>query len=270
MQLSIQHTTQYSYQPEAAAAALRLKLFPPQTASQNAVDWRVTVNGDTVAPMFTDANGNPVALWHKHQPVEEIEVLATGTITTTDTAGVLKNINQAARPGVFLRETTLTKGEDEIRALSTEITGDSTLDKMHNLSAIVSETIAYRKGATAATTTAAEALARGAGVCQDQAHVFISAARLMGVPARYVAGYVFDPDGSPATEETHAWAEAYVDDLGWTGFDITHQVCPTDLYVRLTSGLDAADAAPIRGTLSGEPEETLSTVVSVSQSQSQQ
>ncbi|MEM7058896.1 MAG: transglutaminase family protein [Pseudomonadota bacterium] len=270
MQLSIQHRTQYSYEPEATSAALRMKLFPPDTASQRAADWRVTVNGDAVTPMFTDANGNPVALWHKHQPVEEIEVLASGTVTTSDTAGVLKDIAQAARPGVFLRETPLTKGDDEIRGLTSEVEGDSILDRMHALSALVSGTITYRKGATAATTTATEALARGAGVCQDQAHVFVSAARLMGVPARYVAGYVFDPDGSPATEETHAWAEAYIDDLGWTGFDITHQVCPTDLYVRLSSGLDAADAAPIRGTLSGEPEETLSTIVSVSQSQSQQ
>ena len=270
MQLSIQHTTSYSYDPEASSAALRLKLFPPEAASQSTMDWHVSVNGDQVTPLFTDSNGNPVALWHRHRPVDAIEIVAAGTIATTDTAGVLKDLTMAARPGVFLRETGLTKGSDEIKALTNGIEGATTLDQMHALSDLIHQSIAYRKGATAATTTAAEALARGAGVCQDQAHVFIAAARQMGVPARYVAGYVFDEKGSPVTEETHAWAEVFIPDLGWTGFDITHQLCPTDLYVRLSVGLDAADAAPIRGTLSGEVDETLSTVVSVSQSQSQQ
>lgn len=269
MQLSIQHSTHYAYEPKAASAALRLKLFPPEAASQSIADWRVTINGDPVEPLFTDANGNPVALWHTHSAVGEIEIVASGTITTIDTAGVLKDL-AAARPGVFLRQTNLTESADAIKALTEDIEGDSTLDRMHKLSDLVFQSIAYRKGATAATTTAAEALARGAGVCQDQAHLFISAARSMGVPARYVAGYVFDPDGSPAVEETHAWAEVFVKDLGWTGFDITHQLCPTDLYVRLSVGLDAVDAAPIRGTLAGEPEETLTATVSVSQSQSQQ
>ena len=93
-------------------------------------------------------------------------------------------------------------------------------------------------------TSAAEALKAGRGVCQDHAHVFISAARLMGVPARYVNGY-FVTGGESASEAQHAWAEACIDGLGWLGFDPANQVCPTERYVRLACGLDAASAAPI-------------------------
>ena len=89
------------------------------------------------------------------------------------------------------------------------------------------------------------------GVCQDHAHIFISAARARGVPARYVAGYLLAGEQANQQFETHAWAEAYVDELGWVGFDVTNGISPTDHYVRLCTGLDAHDAAPVRGIFSG-------------------
>jgi transglutaminase-like putative cysteine protease len=72
------------------------------------------------------------------------------------------------------------------------------------------------------------------------------------VPARYVVGYLLAPEEK--LTETHAWAEAFVPDIGWVGFDPANRLCPTDRYVRLGCGLDAADAAPIRGNVMGGPE----------------
>jgi transglutaminase-like putative cysteine protease len=121
----------------------------------------------------------------------------------------------------------------------------------------------YTPSATTRFTTAAEALAQAAGVCQDHAHIFIAAARVIGVPARYVAGYI-DPyvDGM---QQTHAWAEAYVADLGWVGFDPANRQSPTDAYIRLCAGLDASDAAPVRGAVSIVGKEALSVQVEVAQ-----
>jgi transglutaminase-like putative cysteine protease len=110
--------------------------------------------------------------------------------------------------------------------------------------------VAYELGATTAHTTAAEAFADGRGVCQDHAHILIAAARSAGIPARYVTGYLVTGQGASSTA-AHAWAEALVPDLGWVGFDAANAKCPTDNYVRVAAGIDAAGVAPIRGSRRG-------------------
>ncbi len=140
--------------------------------------------------------------------------------------------------------------------------------------------VEYVKGATDAHTEAAEALADGKGVCQDHAHIFIAAARTLAIPARYVTGYlVMHGDGPDPDEEAadtaeaapadahHAWAEAWVEALGWVGFDVANRVCPTDHYVRLACGLDASYAAPIIGSRRGGGGEKLEVSVAVQQQQ---
>ena len=119
-----------------------------------------------------------------------------------------------------------------------------------------------------------DALTIGAGVCQDHTHVLIAASRAMGCPARYVVGYLLpdsDEDDVEIPAETHAWAELWIDGLGWVGFDATNRICPTDRYVRLASGFDANDAAPIHGAVFGSVEEAMEAEVAVSAiTQSQQ
>ena len=125
---------------------------------------------------------------------------------------------------------------------------DGPLATLHALSAAVSDAVQYRAGVTTSNTTAAQAFALGAGVCQDHAQVFIAAARSIGIPARYVSGYLLAGDGD-ALHETHGWAEAWLPQLGWIGFDPSNRVCVTERYLRVASGLDADEAAPIRGSV---------------------
>ena len=101
----------------------------------------------------------------------------------------------------------------------------------------------------------------GTGVCQDHAHVFVTAARLLGLPARYVSGYLFVEDGQE--DASHAWAEVAVEGLGWVGFDVANQISPDERYVRLAVGLDYREAAPISGVRRGAGGETLEVDVSV-------
>ncbi len=265
MRLTIRHETSFDYTPAAPRTALRLKLFPPACRPQSPAAWRVTVNDDPVEPMLTDAWGDSEALWFSKAAVDRVRVVAEGVVETEDLAGVVGELGRG-RPAVFLRSTRLTEESEGIAELARGVAGDDRLPALHALSDAVSGAVAYRPGATVVQTTAAEALTLGAGVCQDLTHVFISAARALGAPARYVVGYLDDPD-APLVE-THAWAEAHVDGLGWVGFDPTNRTSPTDRYVRLCVGFDAWDAAPLRGTILGAAvEEALAVAVSVGQAQ---
>ena len=122
--------------------------------------------------------------------------------------------------------------------------------------------ITYQIGATDAHTTAAEALADGKGVCQDHAHAMLAIVRLLGVPGRYVTGYLVTP-GSTAATASHAWAEALVPNLGWVGFDAANGKCPTADYVRVATGLDAPGVVPVRGSRRGGESESMTVAVTV-------
>lgn len=279
MRLNIRHRTVYAYEPAALRVALRLRLWPSRHEGQSIEKWSVTVNDQPVSALLTDDFGGETGLWHAHHPVDEVEVIAEGVVETTETSGIVKGLGRARAGGVFLRRTPLTAADEAIFELAQsakEKAGENggDLAVLHALMGAVHEAIDYRPGATDSETTAAKALAVGAGVCQDHSHVFISAARALDLPARYVSGYLlFGEDDGDELRETHGWAEALVEGLGWIGFDAANDVCPTERYVRLVAGLDARDAAPIRGTVMGGSEETLEAEVTVSpaggQSQSQ-
>ena len=129
--------------------------------------------------------------------------------------------------------------------------------------------VAFEVGVTTPTHTAAEVLALGRGVCQDHAHVFIACARQMGVPARYVSGHLLRQD-TEHQEAAHAWAEAWIEDLGWVGFDPANGVCPTERYVRVAAGLDYLGAAPVRGASYGGGGERLAVRLAVRDADMQQ
>lgn len=274
MLLSIRHLTTYSYEPAASRLALRLRLFPAQIASQTPMDWTVTVNGEAPSATITNSFGDEEAIWQSKGDISAIEVVAAGQIQTTDATGLLKDWRMAAPPDVFLRGTPLTTAEEAIKALAESVADETGLAQAHALSAAVRDRIEYKPGATDADTTAAEALTIGAGVCQDHTHVLIAASRAMGCPARYVVGYLLpdrEEDEVEIPAETHAWAELWIDGLGWVGFDATNRICPTERYVRLASGFDAKDAAPIHGAVFGSVKEAMEAEVAVSAiTQSQQ
>lgn len=252
MLLVVRHLTHMHYPQGAAGLALRLRLFPQSFDGQRVVDWQVSVDGQPITATIAGGYGERFAQWIDRDAREHLDIVAHGQVETGDRAGVVKGLRGACPPAVFLRETPLTLPDAGIRALGAGLTpGAAALDGLHALSQRVRESIPYRTGVTNSATPAAEALAGEGGVCQDHAHVFIAAARAHGVPARYVAGYLLASDAEHQQLETHGWAEAHVHGLGWVGFDITNGVCPTENYVRLCSGLDADDAAPVRGIVTG-------------------
>ncbi|MBI1238612.1 MAG: transglutaminase family protein [Alphaproteobacteria bacterium] len=269
MLLSIRHQTIYRYAAPATFSVQSLRLTPPNFYGQHIHNWSVVTKGAESVTEFRDAMGNKAHLAVYPNPLDAIEIEAFGIVETEDRNGIYRSASEFVPTRVFLRETPLTKADASIRELLSDLSGESRLADLHALMDIIRGRVTYEPGLTNSDTTAADALSAGHGVCQDHAHIFIAAARYAGIPSRYVTGYLWCGEGDDS-EAHHAWAEAYVDDLGWVGFDVANLVCPTADYVRLSMGLDAPSAAPVRGARHGGDQESLDVFVAVQQANAQQ
>jgi transglutaminase-like putative cysteine protease len=142
--------------------------------------------------------------------------------------------------------------------------GGDRLAAMHAMMVRLHSDMRFAPGMTTSATPAGEAFSAGHGVCQDFAHIFVACARSIGVPARYAGGYFLRTD-SIDQDAGHAWAEAYLQGIGWIAFDPAHGMCTTDRYCRVAVGLDYLDAAPVRGSRVGGGDEKLNVQVQVQQ-----
>jgi len=269
VRIAISHQSEYTYDREGGTTVQALRLSPPENPGQIIESWRITAPGIDTAATYTDAFGNVVHLIASHGAVEPLIIFAEGIVHTIDTAGIVGFTGEAASAAVYLRETRITAPSPAIirmaRAMHAQTNGvTDEMTTLHGLMAAIHAQVGYEISTTHSATSAAEAYAGKRGVCQDHAHIFISAARVLGIPSRYVTGYLLT-DGADAEAAHHAWAEALVPHLGWIGFDPANNTCPTERYSRLAVGLDAAIAAPIRGVRRGPGAETLVVTVAVRQ-----
>ncbi|WP_117193505.1 transglutaminase family protein [Rhizobium terrae] len=274
MRLKISHTTEYLYDEPVPYSLQRLRLTPVDGPGQKVLNWAVTVDGAKVEAGYADQFGNRVELVSVEGAEHMIRITASGEVETQDRTGVFGPHQGFCPLWLFLRETPRTKPGKLVRELARGVKGDSELAQMHALMEAVHEAVAYTPGTTSTETTAEEALEARTGVCQDHAHVFISAARLMDIPARYISGYLL-MEGTTDQVATHAWAEVHLPGLGWVGFDAANKICPDDRYVRIASGLCYRDCAPVSGMRIGPSGENVgenlkvSLTVSAGQTQSQ-
>jgi transglutaminase-like putative cysteine protease len=231
---------------------------------QFVVEWRVEIDHDCRLRLATDAFGNNVHSFALAGPVNSLTIAASGEVETDDTGGVIRGQIERFSPSVFLRETALTKCDGKLRRFADGIAAaeQDPIPRLHALNAAILDRMRYDTAVTDTTTPAAEAFLAGHGVCQDFAHIFVAAARYLGIPARYVGGYLFRRDGTEQ-EAGHGWAEALVEDLGWVAFDPAHGTSATDAYVRVAVGLDYLGAAPVRGARHGGSGERMSVKVIV-------
>lgn len=251
MLIRIDHATTYSYQHPPRFIIQALRLTPRSTEGQHIRRWNIETDVDARLRRREDAFGNITHALYIDAPAERLTIRVTGEVETTDLAGAVRAGPERLSPLVYLRDTPLTARDEDIVALAAAQGSGPSLDRLHGLMQTLYRDMTFEIGATTAAHTAAQVLKLRRGVCQDYAHLFIAAARCMGVPARYVSGHLFRQDGRSSQEAAHAWAEAYVEDLGWIGFDPANGLCPTDAYVRVAVGLDYLGAAPVRGSSYG-------------------
>ncbi|MEM6908251.1 MAG: transglutaminase family protein [Pseudomonadota bacterium] len=272
MRLSIRHTTRYAFTQPVVHALQRLRLTPKETQGQQILHWDMQYENAHPELEYDDQHFNTVTLIGVEPGASDVTVTCSGTVETQDNAGVIGRHSGHLPLWTFLGQTPLTRPGARLRALIRDVSGPedgAKLDYLHALSAAIREQVTYEAGATDAGTTAEEAVAAGSGVCQDHTHIFIGAARAADIPARYVSGYLMMNDRIEQ-EATHAWAEAHIDGLGWVGFDISNGISPDPRYVRVATGCDYRDAAPVTGISFGSTRQLLSVDVTVEQQQTDQ
>ena len=268
MRIRISHATTYVYDTPPTSVTQVLRKTPRNHEGQYVIDWRLDLSQDCQLHQHEDAFGNITHSFTAEGPFEQLSVAVEGEVDTQDTHGVVRGAVERFPPQLYLRETALTKSDAAIVdfAESTRAAnGHDSLTLLHALLTALNREMTYDTDPTHVATTAAEAFDLRRGVCQDLTHIFIAAARTLGIPARYVGGHFYRNDGLVEQDAGHAWAEAHVENLGWVGFDPANGVCTTEAHVRVAIGLDYLGAAPVRGTRRGGSGEQLMVAVHVDQ-----
>jgi len=266
MRLSVHHRTHYRFSRPIGGLIQLLRMTPQSSTAQAVLDWRIDVDCDARVREARDGYCNVTHMLYVNQPVTDLTITATGSVITEDRAGVVEGLSGDLPPEIFLRSTPLTEPDEAIGELAADISGtDTPLDRLHALNRMVNKRMIFDTGSTHAQTTAASAWAAKRGVCQDFAHIFIAAARISGVPARYISGHYYRRDGAGEQSAGHAWAEAWVTGLGWVAFDPANGICADEAYIRIATGLDYSEAAPLAGARRGGGEEEMTVDVSVAE-----
>jgi transglutaminase-like putative cysteine protease/predicted glutamine amidotransferase len=284
MRLSITHRTSYSYADTVERSTHLLRLAPVHDRLQSLLDLELNVSVQGRSLDFDDVFGNRVRRLVVDTPYRELAIVARSQVEVRDTnpLGFDLRRTRTTIPLVWmpwqrimlepfllppeLPETQLDELVDYAMRFVVRNDGDL-LDMLLDLNEAIHSEYVYSAGATTLATTAFDVYARKEGVCQDFANLFICLARLMGVPARYVCGYLFtgprDPNRVQA-QASHAWVQVYLPEVGWRGLDPTNGQVTRTSHVRVAVGRNYVDATPTSGTIYvGGGAETLDVEVEV-------
>lgn len=263
MELRIVHTTGFRYDGSAVASYNEARLTPQTEPGQIVAHTRLDVTPTPWTYDYRDYFGTQVTAFEVHDPHERLSVVATTTVhTDRGPAGdpalswtELRAEDVSDRFTEYLVVTPRVAPPDDLAARVRELGAAAATPTAAAcaVSSLIHEEIEYVAGSTEVETSAADSWAARAGVCQDMAHLVIGGLRTLGIPARYVSGYLH-PDtsprvGEPVTGESHAWVEWWDD--GWRGFDPTNDQEPEERHVVVARGRDYADVRPLGGIFSG-------------------
>lgn len=277
MRLSIEHKTGFHYASPVSASYNEARMTPASTELQTVWSTRMGIEPAAWSFSYTDYWGTVVTTFEVHEPHERLTVHAQGVVEThgDDLAWDIERrvaSNDLGWPALrdrgvvdsmaeFLTVNPRTQAPEELLALAAEHRDKPPRLAALDVCALVSDRLTYTRGSTQVTSTAREVWELGRGVCQDYSHVALGALRAIGIPARYVSGYLH-PDRSvtntTVTGESHSWIEWWCG--SWVAYDPTTGRRLTDSYVRVGHGRDYGDVAPLRGTYSGGASEMFVTV----------
>ncbi len=244
-----------------------LHLTPRRDLSQRALAWNITAPGRRLEQI--DAYGNISHLLTIEEPHREIHIVVHGVVETADTEA--RQDDGPLSPLAYLASTKLTAPNEDLKAFAQEALRkvDDPKARAQALAEAVFGAVRYKTGASDVQDSAAIAFKSGEGVCQDHAHVYIASARAVGMPARYVSGYIYTGDTKDAA--SHAWVDVWLgSEIGWQSIDVTHKRPAVRTYCRLAVGRDYLDAAPVRGVRQGGGGEKMEANVLVAESALQQ
>lgn len=264
MLLTIEHHTNYTYSEPVNYTIQQLRLTPLEGFGQRVSKWEIRVSGN-LHPI-QDTHGNATHMLVVDGEHSEINIIACGEV---ETGLIIPPIENLLPTIIYLRSTPLTAADAAITSFALTFAQQAASpDALIKLAQAITKIVPYVKGKTEVETTAAKAFELGAGVWQDQAHIFISCCRILGLPARYVSGYLYNQ--AKSVMENHACVDVWLDNTGWYSIDVSNCCLVTGNHVRLAVGLDYRDACPISGTRIGGGKETMTVSVKVPQMQQTQ
>jgi transglutaminase-like putative cysteine protease len=264
MRLHIDHTTTFTYDEPVSEAYTTLRLKPMDAAGQICLSFALVTEPRSEVTRYTDFRGNDVRYFDVLQPHDRLVFSSASDVLTPDEfvsdGAELSPLEQFD----YLMETAYTQRSPGICALGgccaganhPHATAMAIMDAVHNA-------LKYERGATDVRTTAGQALDLGKGVCQDYTHLMLAACRHLGLPARYVSGYLYTSSSLGEDAASHAWVDVHLGESGWISLDPTHNSPQTALHVRVAIGRDYADVTPMHGIYTGNATETLSVAVRV-------
>lgn len=256
MRLVINHDTAYHYESIVRASIQYLRLTPQESVRQRIHSWELELPRPAQAQR--DPFGNVLHVLTLDEPHDEIHIHARGLVEIDESQ---ESESEAGSPLPYLRSTSLTEIDPALRAFAEQhVATNRDRQGLITLMEALADHMVYTPGSTQVDSTAAQAFARQVGVCQDHTHAFIACARSLGLPARYVSGYLCTADSGHLA--SHAWAEVWLNDA-WYSFDVSNRLARPERHLKLAIGLDYLDACPIRGVRRGGGTEWMHAQVSV-------
>lgn len=256
MRIAVEHLTQYRFSEPQSRLVQMLRLTPSDTIDQTVLNWRIDVDCDVRLRDTVDGFGNKVTMLYAEGPIADIAIIVAGQVLTTESNGVVRGSHEPLPEGLFLRTTPRTEASEELTdfARASFGAGSNALDGLHRWNGALASRFPGSGDLPDTGLSAASAFAAAALSSRDLAHIYIAGARALSTPARYVSGYRQHEGGESAP---HGWVEAWVEGLGWVGFDPSAGISPDDGYVRVAVGLDAPGAASIAGSRLGQGREEM-------------
>jgi transglutaminase-like putative cysteine protease len=256
MKLMINHQTHYEYSDAVQRSIQYIKMMPSSNDHQKVERWDISVPGQKMVQR--DAFNN---LWLTTTQVDAYQymtIMAQGIVELNVERET--GIEDAVNPYLFLQPTPSTLCNDAMREFVKVFVPRIHRGNLIHLAEALLKYLPYTPTMTDVHTTAIDAFERRMGVCQDHSHVFIAMCRYLGVPARYVSGYLFAENQTHLA--SHAWAEVYLDQK-WYCFDVSNQLFQPSAHIYVAIGRDYWDVAPIRGVREKGGHEYMKSVVQV-------
>ncbi|MFG3695341.1 transglutaminase N-terminal domain-containing protein [Stutzerimonas stutzeri] len=250
MKLSISHDTSYRYQDQVRGSIQYLRLTPQESQRQHVHSWQLDLPRPARAQR--DPYGNVLHVLTLDEPHDELVIRAQGQVEIDEACECEA---EEGSPLPFLRTSALTHADDALKEFAfSHCEARRDRDALSGLMHALADRMVYTPGSTQVESTAAQAFAGGAGVCQDHSHAFIACSRSLGIPARYVSGYLLTDDSDHLA--SHAWVEAWLDGQ-WYSFDVSNRLIRPERHLKLAVGLDYLDACPVRGMRRGGGSESM-------------
>ena len=280
MYYSILHKTRFRYSAPVSESITEVRMQPRSEGAQRCLSFKLHTTPGSRVFNYTDSYGNIVHHFDLPAPHKQLTITAEAVVLLPAPAWLPESLPADAWDELdattaaedywdFLAPSTFAHSTPLLADLAREVKAtrrDDPLSLLRDLNAHLYDIFEYAPDITEVDSPIDVVLEARKGVCQDYAHVLLALVRPLGIPCRYVSGYLFhrseDQDRS-ADDATHAWVEALLPGLGWVGFDPTNNLIAGERHIRTAVGRDYADVPPTRGVYKGRAESSLEVGVKV-------